>query len=211
MVSAKYLIADDGGYIAGWKIDKTKFVSPSNQMEIDSNGSMKGPQWSITNTGVATFEDIHANKEGEIAGWKISSTALSGPGGALTLASGGTNGYGIFGKDFKLNASGLTFTSGGATINAGGNTLLTEGNTRIKNAQGEKELPTYINDLIVNNAEIKKLLTYQGIDTSWIISYKAVQTGTQAVPVVNNTVQVPVLENQTFIYLGVAPNNPIGD
>lgn len=118
------------GQIGGWNINKTK-LSAGN-IELNSNGSMKGGSgsftWSIATDGKATFNHITANKGGSIGGWAIGSTYLRG--GTLTLNNSGAvsgsnwsvsaNGLAHFSKIYGQVANNYTFKGGGITMGGGG-------------------------------------------------------------------------------------------
>ena len=118
------------GKIGGWNINKTK-LSAGN-IELNSNGSMKGGSgsftWSIATDGKATFNHITANKGGSIGGWAIGSTYLRG--GTLTLNNSGAvsgsnwsvsaNGLAHFSKIYGQVANNYTFKGGGITMGGGG-------------------------------------------------------------------------------------------
>ena len=81
--SNKAIITYDGwfksnyGNIGGWTIASNKLSS--KKIEINSDGSIKHTDgdWSINNDGSAIFENLTANKKGNIGGWTISSNKLS--------------------------------------------------------------------------------------------------------------------------------------
>ena len=118
------------GQIGGWNINKTK-LSAGN-IELNSNGSMKGGSgsftWSIAPTGQATFNHITANNGGSIGGWTIGPTYLRG--GTLTLNNSGAvsgsnwsvsaNGLAHFSKIYGQVANNYTFKGGGITMGGSG-------------------------------------------------------------------------------------------
>ena len=52
------LIANKSGTIGGWAINEGYLKSSSGDMTINGNGSMRGPNWSISAEGKANFQDI---------------------------------------------------------------------------------------------------------------------------------------------------------
>ena len=78
------------GEIGGWLITSKQLASSQGGITLKANGSILGSpsnedkdtgeptsyNWSISKGGVATFNKLIANKNGSIAGWKISSTGL---------------------------------------------------------------------------------------------------------------------------------------
>lgn len=117
----KNLIANRSGCIAGWTINQTTLTGGS--MEINSNGSIKGGSsysWSIGTDGTATFNHIYAEGRGRIAGWNISSNALTG--GSMTINSNGSI-YGGSSYSWSIGTNGtarfsnMIITGGSLNIN----------------------------------------------------------------------------------------------
>lgn len=98
-IYADYLEANSGGRIGGWTIGAST-LSAKN-VTLNSNGDLSGLNWSLSNAGKATFNNIEANY-GSVAGWNINGSAISK--GTTTLSASGSNG---------------TITTSNITINEG--------------------------------------------------------------------------------------------
>ena len=138
------------GQIGGWTISRTK-LSAGN-IELDASGQISGGdssnRWYIYPAGVAYFSNVIANQKGNIAGWNINPTTLTG--GNITLNSEGS----MTGPTWSITAGGVaTFnnvvlkgntasTSGQASSMDWGDNFSvdTAGNLRCKNAYVEGEI-----------------------------------------------------------------------
>ena len=73
-------ITANSGTIAGWNIGNSALTG--GEMTINSNGSMKGPKWSINTDGKATFSDINVTggnwTGGTISGGKRTGGSITG-------------------------------------------------------------------------------------------------------------------------------------
>lgn len=140
-LSNKFSVDDSGslmaklGLIGGWVIGDTT-LSAGN-ITLNSEGSMSGGSedntWSITKNGVATFNNITANKSGSIGGWTISANSLTGKsdddGNKITISAKGSisapnwsisrNGVASFSDVTITSAEGKTSKIGGINIGAG--------------------------------------------------------------------------------------------
>lgn len=117
------------GKIGGWTIGEHKLSGGS--MNINDEGSISGNHWSITKDGYATFTDVYISNtnsslsatsklldfsnfyvqkngymhasSGNIGGWDINASSLSGNG---TLSGGNVNGSTITGGSINISANG---------------------------------------------------------------------------------------------------------
>lgn len=117
------------GQIGGWTIGEHKLSGGS--MNINDEGSISGNHWSITKDGYATFTDVYISNtnsslsatsklldfsnfyvqkngymhasSGNIGGWDINASSLSGNG---TLSGGNVNGSTITGGSINISANG---------------------------------------------------------------------------------------------------------
>lgn len=182
------------GKIGGWDINKTK-LSAGN-IELNSNGSMKGGSgsftWSIATDGKATFNHITANKGGSIGGWAIGSTYLKG--GTLTLNNNGAvsgsnwsvsaNGLAHFAKVYGQVANGYQFKGGDITIGgAGSGSSINPGSVAMAGGAGinnrnslggglYRAYKAQFDQLYAKKADIENLnvlnkLSYKGASAYW--------------------------------------------
>ena len=133
--SVNFVVSNDGklyskaGKIGGWNIEKDKLWSINKDsgegIRLNSNGSMTGgatgTDWAIAKDGTATFKKLIANKQGFIAGWKITSNALKG----------GNDGKG--GTTMNINSEG-SMSGPGWSITSNGNATFNYINGKIANA-----------------------------------------------------------------------------
>lgn len=141
------------GRIGNWIIDPSTLRG--GNVTLNSNGSLSGQNWNITNGGVATFTDVRISSgngsstlnwgsnfsvdgagnltanSGNIGGWKLTSAGFSGNG--INFTSGG--GLSL-GSGFSVTPAGsISATSGsiggwglsGSSISAGGTSLSSNG------------------------------------------------------------------------------------
>lgn len=87
-------ITATSGTIAGWDISSTTLKA--GNVTLNSNGSITGSGWSITNGGKATFNDIHVTggnwSKGTISGGSRTGGSISG--GSISPRGVGVSGYG---------------------------------------------------------------------------------------------------------------------
>ena len=105
------------GIIGGWTLSKEYLISiledSKKGIKIDSRGEIKAgtftdentlnmneDYWIIDNNGKAVFQNIYANKSGQIGGWSINNGYLKG--GQLQLKSDGS----IIGPKWSISANG---------------------------------------------------------------------------------------------------------
>lgn len=90
------------GAIGGWTISNSQ-LSAGN-ITLFANGSMTGGSgdntWSINQSGIATFNNIQANRGGSIGGWTINPDRLSG--GKMTIRSEGS----LYGPGWSITKEG---------------------------------------------------------------------------------------------------------
>lgn len=90
------------GTIGGWTISNSQ-LSAGN-ITLFANGSMTGGSgdntWSINQSGIATFNNIQANRGGSIGGWTINPDSLSG--GDMTIRSEGS----LYGHGWQITREG---------------------------------------------------------------------------------------------------------
>ena len=114
---APFRVGHDGsmtassGTIGGWSIGGSTLTSNNGQTVLYNNGSMKGPNWEINSSGVATFNNVIINNEGgstqmNWGNFKVDTSGkLSASGvdisGAIRASSGSFTG--------TINATGGTF------------------------------------------------------------------------------------------------------
>lgn len=81
------------GTIGGWKISSTTLTA--GNATLNSSGAITGSGWSITNSGKATFSDIHVTggnwKNGTISGGSRTGGSISG--GSISPSGVGVSGY----------------------------------------------------------------------------------------------------------------------
>lgn len=86
-------ITATSGTIAGWDISSTTLKA--GNVTLNSNGSITGSGWSITNGGKATFSDIHVTggnwSKGTISGGSRTGGSISG--GSISPSGVGVSGY----------------------------------------------------------------------------------------------------------------------
>jgi len=86
-------ITATSGTIAGWDISSTTLKA--GNVTLNSNGSITGSGWSITNGGKATFNDIHVTggnwSKGTISGGSRTGGSISG--GSISPSGVGVSGY----------------------------------------------------------------------------------------------------------------------
>ena len=140
------IVANVGGYIAGWAINPTALVG--GNISLNAEGSIVGPTWSINKTGVGVFSNIIITGNG--------ATPMSSSGSSMS-----------WGDNFKVdtvgnltcknsNVTGKIYTSegtiGGWTINAIGLTasndvyIYSNGNARFANIMinGDAQITGYL-------------------------------------------------------------------
>lgn len=121
------LIAQGGGTIGGWHIGADRLTASSkdgNTITLNSNGSLSGPHWSITEKGLATFSDViitNSNASGSITkdiisigrgensftvnnNGELTTNAITANGG--TIAGWNINSTTISKDNFSLNSNG---------------------------------------------------------------------------------------------------------
>ena len=140
--SGKFQLDNEGnltatsGLLGGWTINATELKSSNGNVHLNSNGSLSGPHWSITEDGLATFSDViitnnHAsgsttkdiisigrnnnsftvNNNGE-----LTTNAITAKGG--TIAGWNINSTTISKGDFSLNSSGSVKLGNGFSANS---------------------------------------------------------------------------------------------
>lgn len=125
---AKYIKAT-GGTIGGWIISSNKLSATDGNMELQSNGTLKGGSsysWSINSAGTATFNRIKADKGGTIGNCTISENGIysSSDAGSWHINANGTASFNAItatgGKigGWTINTS--TLTGGAMTLNSNG-------------------------------------------------------------------------------------------
>ena len=125
---AKYIKAT-GGTIGGWIISSNKLSATDGNMELQSNGTLKGGSsysWSINSVGTATFSRIKADKGGTIGNCTISENGIysSSDAGSWHINANGTASFNAItatgGKigGWTINTS--TLTGGAMTLNSDG-------------------------------------------------------------------------------------------
>lgn len=197
------------GAIGGWTISNSQ-LSAGN-ITLSANGSMTGGSgdntWSIDQSGIATFNNIRANRGGSIGGWTINPDSLSG--GKMTIRSEGS----LYGPGWSITREGAanfdrvtankvwSFGSGSNTWsntgfnyglgNLGGNTVngnlaftngsMTMGDAPAAGAVGvaiSKDSVKIAGDIYANNGYFKgKIVATSGSIGGWIINEENIKSG----------------------------------
>lgn len=135
-VTAEELYASERGTIAGWTINST-YLS-GGQMQINSDGSLSGPGWSINSGGDASFNNITANKVWSFGsgnntwssknGFSFHSGDL-GNNNLITPGNGLAFGFG----SISLGSPSLDRQSTGISVGQDGKSLVIAGDIRANN------------------------------------------------------------------------------
>lgn len=186
-----FILSDDGwlyarnGVIGGWHINGSTglwAVNSTNQksgIRINANGSLTGGQsnseydytWAINANGRATFNNLIANKSGQIAGWNITANELTSPGNSMVINKAGsmsgpnwsidTAGNATFsyinGKIANTDGNAVSLTGGSGGYSGNGYTLKSDGSFRLGGSGGSLDFSNgtlKIGPWTINNSAI---------------------------------------------------------
>ena len=146
-----YIKANKNGSIAGWNISSNR-LSKGN-LYLDSNGSIGGRGWSISEGGVASFAN---------------GTSLSIGGSFGLSGSGSINGPVGVGRSGSIGSGAMGITSGGGYVNP---RVVTDGNGTTLEGHFNK---LYAKIADIEDLDVYKKLTYQGKQAYWTSVVRAI-------------------------------------